>query len=136
MVAAPVVSKPVLPASLPPLGPPPAIAVEKPVTASGPVIHKPAPLDENLNSPWKRKDSKPDDLLEETMDLPTPVAGPKEIPSLPPLAPPASAPLPTLPTLASLPSPMRMRRPTLTRSSVRSPSKPKRRLWAHCPRWS
>lgn len=104
MVAAPVVSKPVLPASLPPLGPPPAIAVEKPVTASGPVIHKPAPLDENLNSPWKRKDSKPDDLLEETMDLPTPVAGPKEIPSLPPLAPPASAPLPTLPTLASLPA--------------------------------
>ena len=68
-----------------PLPPVPSSVAPKPATAP-PVIHKPAPMDDSLNAPWKRKDAK--DELEETMDLP-PLPIPKAsggIPSLPPLA--------------------------------------------------
>ncbi|HTB33334.1 MAG TPA: ATP-binding protein, partial [bacterium] len=93
-----------------PLGPPPALgALPPPAPAPAapkaqPVIHKPAPLDESLNTPWKRKDAKADEL-EETMDLP-PVLPKAAVPSLPP-PPPVAGPsisLPPLPAPAPAPA--------------------------------
>jgi len=82
-------------AGLPPLGPPPVIApppapvappaglgvpplptlppvVAAPATPKPagppPVVHKPAPMDDSLSAPWKRKDVK--DEMEDTMELP------------------------------------------------------------------
>jgi signal transduction histidine kinase len=84
---------------VPPLGPPPApsAAPNAAPPKPAPVIHKPAPVDDSLNSPWKRKDSKADEL-EETMDLPLP-ASKAAVPSLPP-PPPVAAPSVGLPPLA------------------------------------
>jgi signal transduction histidine kinase len=100
------VGPPALPKALgvPPLGPPPALA---PSAAPGatppkaaPVIHKPAPVDDSLNTPWKRKDSKADEL-EETMDLPPPMSK-AAVPSLPP-PPPVATPGLSLPPLSTGP---------------------------------
>ncbi|HXC63016.1 MAG TPA: HAMP domain-containing sensor histidine kinase, partial [bacterium] len=100
------VGPPALPKALgvPPLGPPPALA---PSAAPGatppkaaPVIHKPAPVDDSLNTPWKRKDSKADEL-EETMDLPPPMSK-AAVPSLPP-PPPVVTPGLSLPPLSTGP---------------------------------
>lgn len=103
--AAPLVSPPTVNAP-PPL--PKSVLptpVEKAAPAPSPVIHKPAPLDDSLNSPWKRKESRPDDdLLEETMDLAPPLLSGKAVPSLPPLAPVPLAPA-VLPGLPALPPP-------------------------------
>ncbi|HTB35315.1 MAG TPA: ATP-binding protein, partial [bacterium] len=88
------------PPSIAPLGPPPAVPIP---AAAGlpkppPVIHKPAPLDDSLNTPWKRKDSKADEL-EETMELP-PILPKAAVPSLPP---PPPGPGPSLAPSLSLP---------------------------------
>jgi signal transduction histidine kinase len=79
-----------------PLGPAPAAPPLAPASAgppkSQPVIHKPAPLDDSLNTPWKRKETKGDEL-EETMELP-PVLPKAVVPSLP-SPPPVSSPVGT-----------------------------------------
>jgi signal transduction histidine kinase len=66
---------PPLPASVPPLKAP----VAPPPAAAGPVVYKPAPIDETLNAPWKRKKETDGDDLGEWAELPgapLPAAGP------------------------------------------------------------
>lgn len=81
------------PPALPGLPTPPA-APAKPASAATPIIHKPAPVDETLNAPWKRKEVANDDLGE-LMDLPIVSTAPAPpLPQAPPL--PGSVPLPSL----------------------------------------
>ena len=79
-----------------PGAPMPAVGAPKPA-GPPPVVHKPAPMDDALAAPWKRKEEKPADM-EEMVDLsalPTrPSAPAAPLPGLPPLgAPAAPAPL-------------------------------------------
>jgi signal transduction histidine kinase len=66
-------------AGLPPLPPsaPPAAPVAPAPAAPAPVIYKPAPVDETLNAPWKRKEASDGVDLDEWAELPiSPAAGP------------------------------------------------------------
>lgn len=80
------------PPGIAPLGPPPAAPSAPKPAGPPPVIHKPAPLSDDLNAPWKRKDNAPkDDIEDELPSLPVarPSAPPAALPSLPPPAPAA-----------------------------------------------
>jgi len=105
------------PAGVRPLGPPPIPGLASvsesaaPKAPAGPIIHKPAPVDESLNAPWKRKETAADDL-EDLMELPAipevklassaPVKPLAPLPPAPPLpaAAPAAGPLLELKTKA------------------------------------
>jgi signal transduction histidine kinase len=62
-----------------------------PKPAAAPVIHKPAPVDETLNAPWKRKEVANDDLGE-LMDLPAVPTVRAQAAPLPPAPPLPGAP--------------------------------------------
>jgi signal transduction histidine kinase len=91
----PPAAKPAAPAppvlgGLPPLGPPPVPEVSAPQpkpAGSPPPVHKPAPVDDALNAPWKRKLA---DKPMEDEELPVlPVPGKSA--GTPPLVPPSGA---------------------------------------------